>query len=77
MNLNKTFNYNNKILFLLNNLLFSFILLIIIVALFWRIRFSVEMTDEIHGIAGTINIIQGKRPFSTSWDFHTGWCLVH
>ncbi len=44
--------------------------------LFWRLYLSVEVTDEIHGIASVINIIQGKKPFTTSWDYHTGWCLL-
>lgn len=37
---------------------------------------SVELTDEIHGIASIYNIYLGKAPFMTSWDYHTGWCLL-
>lgn len=36
---------------------------------------SVELTDEIHGIASIYNIYKGQTPFMTSWDYHTGWCL--
>ena len=38
--------------------------------------FSVELTDEIHGIASIYNIYMGKKPFMTSWEYHTGWCLL-
>lgn len=41
-----------------------------------RSFYSVELTDEIHGIASIYNIYQGKVPFMTSWDYHTGWCLL-
>ncbi len=41
-----------------------------------RVFYSVELTDEIHGIASIYNIYQGKAPFMTSWDYHTGWCLL-
>lgn len=41
-----------------------------------RSFYSVELTDEIHGIASVYNIYQGKAPFMTSWDYHTGWCLL-
>lgn len=41
-----------------------------------RAFYSVEFTDEIHGIASIYNIYQGKAPFMTSWDYHTGWCLL-
>lgn len=37
---------------------------------------SVELTDEVHGIASIYNIYLGKVPFMTSWDYHTGWCLL-
>lgn len=42
----------------------------------FRSFYSVELTDEIHGIASIYNIYQGKAPFMTSWDYHTGWCLL-
>lgn len=43
----------------------------------WRRAFlSVEITDEIHGIASIYNIYLGKKPVMTSWDYHTGWCLL-
>lgn len=48
----------------------SFILFVL------RSFYSVELTDEIHGIASVYNICQGKAPFMTSWDYHTGWCLL-
>lgn len=41
----------------------------------FRIFLSVELTDEVHGIASIYHIVQGKVPFMTSWDYHTGWCL--
>ncbi len=41
----------------------------------FRMFLSVELTDEIHGIASIYHIVQGKVPFMTSWDYHTGWCL--
>ncbi len=31
-----------------------------------RVFYSVELTDEIHGIASIYNISQGKAPFMTS-----------
>lgn len=49
---------------------------IIVLSLFYRVFRSVETTDEIHGIASILNIIQGKKPFVSSWDYHTGWCLL-
>ncbi len=53
------------------------ILYIILFSLFLkRIQFSVELTDEVHGIASIYNIYQGKVPFVTSWDYHTGWCIL-
>lgn len=44
--------------------------------LLYRSFLSVELTDEVHGIASIYNIYLGKRPFMTSWDYHTGWCLL-
>ena len=55
---------------------YFFILAAIIGLMWYRMLRSVEMTDEIHGIASIINIIQGQKPFVTSWDYHTGWCLT-
>lgn len=43
--------------------------------LLYRSFLSVELTDEIHGIASIYNIYKGQTPFMTSWDYHTGWCL--
>lgn len=53
-----------------------FLFALILTALVWRALKSVEVTDEIHGVASVLNILEGKRPFTTSWDYHTGWCLV-
>ena len=61
---------------IINCILVGFFIFVLIVLLSYRITRSVETTDEIHGIASIINIIQGKKPFVTSWDYHTGWCLV-
>ena len=56
-------------------LIWSFLALALCAELFRMIR-SVEVTDEIHGIASIINIIQGQKPIVSSWDYHTGWCLL-
>lgn len=50
--------------------------ILILGALFYRALMSVEMTDEVHGVASALNILEGKKPFVTSWDYHTGWCLI-
>ena len=50
--------------------------LLLFLALSYRLFLSVELTDEIHGIASIYNIYLGKKPFMTSWDYHTGWCLL-
>ncbi len=54
-------------------------LVCIYVVFFWLLLYrsflSVELTDEIHGIASIYNIYKGQTPFMTSWDYHTGWCL--
>lgn len=47
-----------------------------LVFLLHRLVLSVELTDEIHGIASIYNIYLGNVPFMTSWDYHTGWCLL-
>lgn len=49
---------------------------ILFLALLYRSFLSVELTDEVHGIASIYNIYLGKKPFMTSWDYHTGWCLL-
>lgn len=58
---------------------FSFVMFVIyavfLVLLICRSFLSVELTDEVHGIASIYNIFIGKVPFMTSWDYHTGWCL--
>ena len=50
-------------------------LVIIVGALYYRATLSVETTDEIYGVAAILSILQGAKPFYTSW-FQTGWCLV-
>ena len=37
---------------------------------------SVELTDEVHGIASVYNAYLGKVPLMTSWDYHIGYCLL-
>lgn len=55
-------------------MLFSYAVLVFL--LFFRAFLSVDLTDEVHGIASVYNIYLGKKPFMTSWDYHTGWCLL-
>lgn len=50
--------------------------IVLFLALLYRVFLSVELTDEVHGIASIYNIYLGKKPFMTSWDYHTGWCLL-
>lgn len=57
-------------------LLTVIIIIALIILLFARAFDSVELTDEVHGIASIYNIYLGKVPFMTSWDYHTGWCLL-
>lgn len=52
------------------------IYIIMFIMLCRRAFLSVEITDEIHGIASIYNIYLGKKPVMTSWDYHTGWCLL-
>lgn len=68
---NKKYQISSKIY------LFIMIILVIssVILLYWRCVRGVEMTDEIHGIASMLHILQGKKPFMTSWDVHPGWCL--
>lgn len=50
--------------------------LILYYLLFRRAFMSVELTDEIHGIASVYNAYLGKVPLMTSWDYHIGYCLL-
>ena len=53
-----------------------FFIALIIGALCWRAMLYVETTDEVYGIAQIIGVVQGQKPFFTSWCIQTGWCLV-
>lgn len=43
--------------------------------LVYRGMLSVELTDEVYGIAEIYNASFGKKPFIDIWDPHTGWFL--
>lgn len=43
--------------------------------LIYRSFLSVELTDEVYGIASIYSIYQGQRPFMTSWNLATGWFM--
>lgn len=70
--------FTNLIKNIIKSLLYAILFGIYISSVFifiFRMFLSVELTDEIHGIASIYHIAQGKVPFMTSWDYHTGWCL--
>lgn len=48
---------------------------IIICSLIYRVFYSVELTDEVSGIAEIYNHSFGKKPFIDVWDYHIGWFL--
>lgn len=46
-----------------------------LVFLIYRSFLSVELTDEVYGIASIYSIYQGQRPIMTSWNLSTGWFI--